>query len=55
MWIDKVCHGLLHSLAKHSDFYLAAFIVTLVFHVPWLYFVCISLQVNSRAFVYAVL
>lgn len=30
MWIDKVCHGMLMGLAKHSSLYLAAFIVVLV-------------------------
>ncbi|PPQ64909.1 hypothetical protein CVT24_008249 [Panaeolus cyanescens] len=50
MWIDKVCHGLLHKLAKHSDLYLAAFITTLVLHVPWLYFgwICVRRECRIR-------
>jgi len=30
MWIDKVCHGTLMGLARHSKLYMAAFIVVLV-------------------------
>ncbi|KAF8154025.1 hypothetical protein B0H34DRAFT_799931 [Crassisporium funariophilum] len=38
MWIDKVCHATMMDLAKHSKLYLAAFIVTMVLLMPWLFF-----------------
>ncbi|KAF9480665.1 hypothetical protein BDN70DRAFT_877383 [Pholiota conissans] len=50
MWIDKVCHGAVMELAKHSKLYLAAFIVILIVTFPWFYlgWVCVRKECNIR-------
>ncbi|KAF9556447.1 hypothetical protein CPC08DRAFT_92421 [Agrocybe pediades] len=50
MWIDKVCHGSVKLLAKHSKLYLVAFIISLVLQFPWLHlgWVCARRECNIR-------
>lgn len=49
MWIDKICHGLMREMAKHSNLYLAAFVVILVFQLPWLWLGWLCVRKESRS------
>ncbi|KAF9532614.1 hypothetical protein CPB83DRAFT_630475 [Crepidotus variabilis] len=48
MWIDKVSHAPLKQLATHSTLYLAGFIVSLIFQVPWLLFGWTTIRYEGR-------
>ncbi|KAF9456388.1 hypothetical protein BDZ94DRAFT_1275823 [Collybia nuda] len=57
IWIDKITHDTIRSMAEHLRFYLAAFAVFLVITLPWLYlgWVCVRRECRKRFWIFVVL
>jgi hypothetical protein len=50
MWIDKMCHGTLMLVARHSKLYMVLFIIGFLLEIPWLMlgWVCVRKEYRVR-------
>lgn len=48
LWLNKVCYGSMHHFTKHSNLYMATFIIMLVLGFPWVLLGWRSVRVESK-------